>query len=302
MIQGNSRPSPTGNMGRGILWMIFAALNFTLLDAIAKYLAQTYPVTEIVWARFTFNTILVAVILNRRLPHLLATARVGHQVLRSMLVLVFTGVLFLSLKHLPLADVSAIIFLTPLIVALLSMRLLGERVDSRTIACVFVGFAGALVVIHPTGDAFHAVAAVPLTGAFLYALYQISTRVLSRTDSVLTTFIYSSLVASLGASALVPFVWVEPDVEGWTFMILMGGLGAAAQFSLIKALTLAPAATVSQFGYVSLIWAIVLGFVMFDDIPNATTLIGALIIVGSGFYIFRREHGLAHRVVPVAAP
>ena len=293
MALRNFRLSHLGNTGRGILWMIFAALGFTLLDAIAKHLSQTYPVPQIVWARFTFNTILVAIIFNKRLPGLMATAHVGHQVLRSLLVLVFTGVLFLALKHLPLADVSAIIFLTPLIVALLSMPLLGERVDPRTIASVFVGFAGAVIIIRPTSDAFQIVAFIPLTAALMYALYQVSTRVLSRTDSVLTTFAYSSLVAALGASTIVPFLWVAPSPEGWTLMMLMGGLGAVAQFALIKALTLAPAATVSPFGYVSLVWAIVLGFVIFGEIPSAAMLVGALIIVGSGLYIFRREHGAA---------
>lgn len=301
MTPGHSSHAPAST-GRGVLWMIFAALNFTLLDAIAKYLAQSYPVTEVVWARFTFNTILVAIILHKKLPQLLTDARVGHQVFRSILVLVFTGVLFLSLKYLPLADVSAIIFLTPLIVALLSMPLLGERVDPRTIASVFVGFAGALIVIRPTGETFQIVALIPLTGAFLYALYQISTRVLSRTDSVLTTFVYSSLIATLGASAVVPFVWVSPDLDGWSLMIATGVLGALAQFALIKALTLAPAATVSPFGYVSLVWAIVLGFLIFGEIPNATTVIGALIIAGSGLYIFRREHGRERRAIPGPTP
>ena len=128
-----------------------------------------------------------------------------------------------------------------------------------------------------------------LGAAFISSIHQIMIRILSREDSALTTLIYTPLVGALASSVALLFFWVAPDLEGWLLMALMGTLGVASQFGIIKAFEAAPAATVSPFMYSILIWAGIYGIAVFGDIPDAWTLLGAAIIVASGLYIFHRE-------------
>ena len=269
--------------------MLLTTLMFVTLDALAKQLSQSYPVLQVVWARYVFHALLIVVWLRRRLPGSLRSERPVLQLLRSLLILVTTGVFFSALRFMPLADASAVMFVAPLIVTALSLPLLGEYVGPRRWASVVVGFAGALIVIRPGGGALGPVALLPLAAACGYALYQITTRILSRSDQALTTLAYTALVGTLATSAAVPFVWVTPAPADWLAMVALGVFGGLGHFALIKALSSAPAAMVTPFGYTSLLWATAFGYVMFGDLPDRWTVIGALIIAGSGLYIFHRE-------------
>ena len=275
----------------GILWMLVSTLLFNLLNASIKALALHYPVMELVWARLVVNVVVLALMFHRRLPAVLATPRPGAQLGRSLILFVITVLIFTSLHLMPLADYTAIMFLAPIFTTALSMPLLGERVGRRRWAAVVVGFLGALVVVRPGLGVADAAALVPMAAAALLALYYISTRWLSRTDSATTTLFYTPLVGAVAASVAVPFVWVSPDALGALAMVGIGIVGMAAHFSLIKAFTAAPAATVAPFNYVNLIWATSLGFAVFGDLPDAGTLLGAAIIALSGLYILRLETG-----------
>ncbi len=282
--------SATSDIRRGVFWMLLTMLLFVSLDATVKLLVQTYPVPQVAWARFFFHVILLAAILGRRLPATLVTRRRGLQLLRSLLLMVTTLQFFGGLYFLPLADMTAVMQSAPLIVTALSMALLGEYVGVRRWVAVAVGFAGALVIIRPGGDAMQLAVLLPLGAATTFALYQIATRVLSRSDSTLTTFLYTPLLGAFALSAAVPFFWVTPDFEGWALMALTGLLGGAGHFTMIRAFTCAPAATVSPFGYSALIWAALFGLMLFNEFPDVWTITGALIIVASGLYVLHREH------------
>lgn len=275
---------------RGVAWMMLTMLLFVSMDAVVKHLLLSYPVPQVAWGRFFFHLLLLAVVLGRRLPAKLATGRRGLQLVRSGLLMVTTLQFFAGLYFLPLAEMTAIIQSAPVIVTALSLPLLGEHVGVRRWLGVAAGFTGALIIAGPGFEAVQLAAFLPLGAATTFALYQISTRVLSRTDGTLNTLLYTPLIGTAVLTALLPFFWVMPDAGGWALMALTGLLGGLGHFTMIRAFTCAPAATVSPFGYTGLIWAALFGIVLFDDIPNAWTIAGAAVIVGSGLYILHREH------------
>lgn len=282
---------------RGILWMLLTILLFVSMDTTAKYLAESYPVPQVVWARYVFHVVLVVLLLHRRVPRLLRSGRLALQVLRSLLLVATTGCFFVALSLMPLADASAMMLVAPLVVTGLSVPLLGEPVGIRRWCAVGVGFLGALIILKPGAGLFDWAALLPLLAAALYALYQIATRLLSRSDAPETTILYTGLAGAVVASAIVPWYWKAPDLEGWAVMAVVGTLGGISQFGLIKAFQAAPAAIVSPFGYSNMIWATLFGFVIFGDFPHWTTLAGAVVLIASGLYVWYRERvreGLIH--------
>ena len=282
-------PPPHGDTRRGILWMLLTFLLFASLNATAKQLTLSYPVGQVVWARFTFHVLVVALLLGPRVRHVMVSGRLGLQVGRSLLMLFTSTMFFTGLSLIPLAESSAIMFVTPILVTVLSVPLLGERVGPWRWAGVGAGFAGAIVIIRPGMGVLHLAALLPLGAAFGHAFYQIATRELSRTDQALTTLFYTPLAGFAATSAVVPFLWVKPDLEGWLLMTLLGLLGGFGHFALIKALTAAPVAIVAPFGYTNLIWATAYGYILFGDLPDGWTVTGAIVIVLSGLLIFYRE-------------
>jgi drug/metabolite transporter (DMT)-like permease len=276
--------------GRGLILMLGATLMFVSLDALAKYLSQSYPVPQVVWARYAALVVLLVLYLGRRLPGVLRTRRLGLQVWRAVALLLTTGLFFSALSFLPLADATAIMFVAPILVTALSMPLLGERVGPRRWASIVVGFGGALMIIRPGTAAMDPAALLVLAAATCYALYQIMTRRLSRSDPPMTTLFYSAIVGAVLASVTIPFEWVAPRSLGdGLALATLGVFGGLGHFLLIKAFDAAPAATISGFGYFTLIWATLVGFVLFGDLPDLWTVLGALVIAGSGLYILHRE-------------
>ena len=274
---------------QGILWMLFTTLVFVAMDAIAKYLSQTYPVPQITWARYTFHAVALVVLLRHRLPALMRTRRLGLQIVRSFFLFCATVLAFFALRLMPLADVVAIWSITPILVTALSVPLLSERVGPRRWAGVTAGFAGALIIIRPGLGVMQIAALLPVGAAVAIAFYHLSTRALSGTDTSLTTIVYTVSVGLVVTTGAIPFYWVTPDAPAWTLMVVLGLLGVIGHFSLIKSFEVAPAATVIPYTYTNLIWATVVGFVLFGDLPDLGTVIGAGVIVGSGLYIFHRE-------------
>ena len=278
-----------GNARRGIAWMLFCILIATLMDATSKYLSQFYPVLQIVWARYFFQAVLVFVVLGSRLPRLARTRRLGMQLLRSAFLLAASIFFLFGLRSIPLADGSAILFLAPLIVTALSAPLLKERVGPRRWMAVFVGLIGALVIVRPGVGVMQTAALFPVGTAIMYSFYMIATRHLSHTDSAVTTLIYTACVGTVVMSGIVPFVWSAPDTKGWILMVMLGCLGGVCHFALIKAFEAAAASVVTPFEYSRLIWATLLGFLIFGDLPDGWTIMGAVLIVAAGLYVYHRE-------------
>ncbi len=289
MDRSLSLTSANHSPGRGILWMLATMALFVALDTVAKYMSQSFPVLQIVWARYFFHILILGFMLAPRLPRMLRTQRLGLQVVRSIFLLGATGFFFSAISFMPLASASAIMFVSPLLVTALSMPLLGEKVGPHRWASVVVGFIGAIVIIRPGSEAMDPAALLALGAACSYSLYQITTRRLAGVDAPLTTLAYSASVGALVSSLGVPLVWVTPGLADWAGLVMLGVLGGIGHFTLIKSFENAPAATVTPFGYTSLIWATLFGFAVFGDLPDSWTVVGALIIAASGLYIVHRE-------------
>ncbi len=181
---------------RGISWMLLVMLMFASMDALAKYLTQFYPVPQVVWARYSAHVLLLALLLNRRLPALMVTRHLKLQLLRSLLLFLTTGLFFTGLSYLALVEASVIMFLSPLIVTALAAPLLGEKIGPRRWAGVVVGFIGVMIIIRPGSDSLQWAAIFPLAAACTYALYQVATRRLARSDPAISIW-FSSPMSSL---------------------------------------------------------------------------------------------------------
>ena len=277
------------NVRRGILWMLATTVFFVSLDATAKYLSRSYPVVEIVWARYLFHAIFAMAWAGARLPTALRRARFGMQSLRGLFLVGTTVLYFLAIRTIPLADATSIMFLSPILVTALSVPLLREHVGLRRWLGVAVGLAGGLIIVRPGAGVIGLAALFAVASAAINALYQITTRLLSRTDQPIATNIYSAAVGTAVASLGLPFAWIMPDLRTWLLMAFAGLCGAIGHYCMIKAYGAAPAAVVAPIGYAGLIWSTVYGYALFGDLPDHWTVIGALIIVGSGLYIFYRE-------------
>ena len=277
------------NIRRGILWMLATSVFFVSLDATAKYLTSSLPVVEIVWGRYLFHTIFALLWAGPRLTTVMRHARYGMQFLRGFFLVLTTVLYFIAIRTMPLADGTSIMFLSPIVVTALSVPLLGEKVGMRRWIGVAVGFTGAVIIVRPGVGVIQFSALIAIVAAVINALYQIATRVLSRTDRPLMTNLASAIVGTAAAALGLPFVWVTPDLQGWLLMAVAGFCGVVGHYCMIKSLEAAPAAAVVPFTYVGLIWSTGYGYILWGDLPDVWTIVGALIIVGSGLYIFYRE-------------
>ena len=265
--------------------MLLATVCFGCLDTLSKYLVAYYPASSLVWIRYTLQTVaLAAIFLPRMRLRLVRTTAPGVQLVRG-LMLVLSSVLFVvSLNHMQIAEVASIVFLAPIIVAIASGPLLGERVSPRTWLALAGGFTGVLLIIRPGGDAFTAWALLPLCCAFMFAGYQILTRKLAGHDDPVTTLFYPGAIAVLA----IPLVYsgsiaaLPADPLHASMIIAIGILGAVGHFLLIRAHGLAPATILSPFGYAQLMVVITLGWLVFGQLPDGIALTGIALIAGSG--------------------
>lgn len=279
----------------GIALMCGAVACFSGLDTSAKYLNTRMETLEVVWARYTGAFLLAFIVSNPvSRPDLMRTTRPGLQIVRSALLLFSTILGFFALKYLRLDQTMTILFSTPFFVAVLSGPFLGEWVGWRRWTAIGFGFVGVLVVIRPGLGGIHPAALLSVIGAMLYALYNISTRLLARTDSTHTTLFYSNLVGALALLPVLPAVWTTPtDPLVIGLMVLIGALGSFGHYLLIVAIRLAPPMILSPFIYTQLVWSMALGYLVFGDVPDRWTLVGSAIVVSSGLYMLYREQKLA---------
>jgi drug/metabolite transporter (DMT)-like permease len=195
----------------------------------------------------------------------------------------------LAFSLLPLADVHAVGAVSPLVVVALSVPFLGERVGWRRWAAVVVGFLGVLIIVRPGITAIHPATLITLVAATLWAAYQVMVRLASRVDSRETTSLWTALVG-LGASSLVGATsWVWPTPVGWALLVAVALLGAYAHITLINALCMTEPSLLQPFSFTLFVWAIVVGYALFGDVPDRWTLAGASLIIGSGLYAWHRE-------------
>lgn len=271
---------------RAIAFMLCTVLCFAVLETTAKYLTRHYPVPQVVWGRYTIHMLLMLVLLGPRMRlDLVRTAQPFSQLARATLLLGSTLCNFGAVSVLPLAEVKAITFVSPLLVTVFAVWLLRERVTRDKWIAVMVGFAGTLFIVRPGSSMLSPAATLALGSALCYSLYQIMTRRLSDDENPMVTLFYTALVGFVAMSLFAPLISRPVTLPHLALFILVGTMGALGHYLLIRALELERASTLSPIGYLQLLWVTLLGFFVFGDLPDVHAVLGMLIIVGSGLYV-----------------
>jgi drug/metabolite transporter (DMT)-like permease len=277
---------------RGIALILAALLLFALLDATSKHLSQTYSVPLLVWARYTFHFLMMLLFLAPSMRwKLVATKRPLLQAVRGGLLVAVTGFAMAAFRIMPLAETTALLFVTPLFVALLAGPLLGERVGRRRWLAIVAGFVGTLLIARPGSSLSLIGIVLTLAAAGCYSLYQIQTRLLSPTENTFTMLFYTALMGTLMMTVGLPWFWSGPLPSLLDALLIasLGIYGGTGHFLLIRAFRHAPASTLSSFQYSQLIWATLLGWLFYDQLPDAPSLVGMSIIAGSGLAVALAE-------------
>jgi len=289
----------SGSSSRGIAVMICGTALLIGNDAASKYLTETFPVGQVICLR-------QAAALLAMVPYIVwvsggASLRVhawGRQIARGTMLAVSSGLMVTGLSLLPLATVTAITFVGPIFVALLSASMLGERVSAARWFAIAVGFAGVLIAVRPTSAAFEWALLIPLATAFASSVRDIMSRQLSRTDSSISILFVSTGIVMLAGLMTLPFGWepVSWSAAGW--FLVAGTLHAAANFLMIEAFRLGQAAMIAPFRYTSLLWALLIGFAVWGDIPDPWIMAGAAVIVAGGVLMLRSETSTSRSPAP----
>ena len=274
----------------GIIWHMAGMVLFASMDGVSKHLVTALPVVEILWVRYGFF-LLFGLALALRLEGWAAfkTKVPMLQVTRGLALVAEIALITYAFRYLKLVDAHVMAALAPLMVMALAVPMLGERVGIRRWAAVSVGFLGVLIILRPGLAVIDPVQLVPLLGAGCFAFYLVLTRMAARHDSIGTSTLYTGLVGFVVLSVVAPLDWRTPSNEEWGWLFLASLLGIGAHVSLIKALSLSEASMLQPFNYTMLVWATLIGFLVFDDLPDGFTTLGAGVIVASGLYAWYRE-------------
>ncbi len=278
------------NIGLAIALMVTAVSCFSLIDVTAKLLIGDISVYQILWVRFVVFVALFGLYVPPwRWPALVAGPRLGLLVLRGGIPIFAAGAFFVALKSMELADATAIFFASPFFLTALSVPLLGERVGLHRWFAVILGFSGVLIVIQPGAGAFGLIGFLPLGAALFYSLFQLMTRYLAGQVQPQATLFFTGMVGMVVTAVPAIIFWVWPSPLQWALLVAGGAVNICIHFLLIQAFARAPAPVLSPFNYMQIFAAVILGYLVFGDIPGLTTFIGVAFIVAAGLYMVRRE-------------
>ena len=273
----------------GILFAIFAYFSFSLLDATQKTLVIYYSVFQLLIIKYFF-VLLLSLIESRRKKNIFfyKSKNIKMQIFRSILSVVESGFFVLSFKYLSLADAHSVGSLAPVIVVALSAIILKERVSTKTWVAIFIGFIGVLIILRPTSSIFDPKALLPLVAAFGLGLYQVITKKVSEYDPAEVSLFYTSVVGIIMMSFLASSFWKPIDSSSYILFLAIGVFFSMGIYLQIIALSKARASIVQPFHYTLIFWAIILGYIFYEDIPDFFTIIGALIITISGIFVLNQ--------------
>ena len=286
----------------GITFMVSGTMIVPVMDAIAKILGEHLSPLQVTWGRFFFQFLLMGIaIIVLYGPGLLRPKRPVVHAMRGVLLAIATSFFFFSLLYLPLADAIAIFFVQPMMLTLLSSLFLGESIGWHRKSAVVAGFLGALLIIQPGSDSFTLAALLPMGAALFFSGYLVVTRSVANIDHPLTMQFASGIGATIALSlALFPGTLLSDPVWGaqfpstieWGYLTAIGFIAAVGHLLVVIAVNRAPASVLAPFGYVEIIAATALGWLIFGDWPDALSWIGIAIIIASGLYVFVREQRL----------
>ena len=272
----------------GILYAILAYFSFSLLDATQKTLVIYYSVFQLLLVKYFF-VLLLSLIESRRKKNIsfYKSKNIKMQIFRSILSVLESGFFVLSFKYLSLADTHSVGSLAPVIVVALSAIILKEKVSTKTWVAIFIGFIGVLIILRPTSSIFDPKALLPLVAAFVLGLYQVITKKVSEYDATEVSLFYTSVVGIIIMSFLALSFWRPIDSSSYILFLAIGVFFSSGIYLQIIALSKSRASIIQPFHYTLIFWAIILGYIFYDDIPDFFTIIGALIITASGIFVIK---------------
>jgi drug/metabolite transporter (DMT)-like permease len=282
-------------LGNGIFWMLTGTALFAFNDALGKWLVAQYPIGVVLLLRSVTGLVLLAPLIRRQgLRALIAVERPGLHLLRLAFIIIEIILFYTAVREMPLADVMTIYLAAPLFVTALSVPILGETVGIRRWSAVIVGFIGVLIVMQPSGAAFSLPAIAAFGGSLAFAITMIQTRQLRGAGGP-TLITLQCVATGLAGAVSACFAFRMPDGVDLLLIAMLGIASTVAHIMINHALRLSPAAVVVPFQYTSIIWAVLLGYLIWGDMPTYAMGLGTAIIIASGLYVFRREQTVLQR-------
>lgn len=275
--------------------MAAVALVFATHDTLSKILISSLPVIFVAWVRYFIHSGLVtAVIVAGKGPKVFRSKRPWLHFLRACCLLADSLTFLYGLTHVPIAESTALVFLAPAFVTILSPLLFGIKASRYQWLSVIIGFCGVLIIINPGSDSFSTWMLFPLATAFFFALYQMLTQLAGETDSPSVCSLYVGVFCTAILSVVVPFFWAEPSAYQWLLLAALGSLGLCAHFLMAKAYRYASSTALAPLGYLQIIFATFYGVVLFGNYPVMTSIFGMALIFVSGLLVYaRRSPGLS---------
>lgn len=276
---------------QGTILFLTALFIFAVSDATAKYMSAFFAVPLLAWARYVtqlvFMLVVTAPVTGRAI---VCTSRPWLMIFRAVMQVSSTVFVLMALQILPLAETTALVFITPLLVALLAGPLLGEKLRLGSWLATLMGFAGALLIVRPGGAMAGVGVAYSLGAALCYSMYQILTRKLAASEPPMRQLFYIALVGTVCMSCALPFFWtgIMPSPGHALLILSLGFYGGAGHFLLISAFHQTPASSLSPMLYFQLVWAMLLGWIVFGHLPDLLSVAGILIISVSGLSLALR--------------
>lgn len=276
------------------MWLMAAvALVFASHDAISKTLILSLPVIFVAWARYLIHTLIVTTVLLRtKREKVFHTKRPWLHLLRALCLLGDSLTFLFGLTHVPIAESTALVFLAPAFVTILSPLLFGIRADRLQWVSVVVGFIGVLVIINPASESFSLWMLFPLASAFFFAIYQLLTQLAGESDSPSVCSFYVGIFCTVIMSVVVPFFWAEPGFLQWILLLGLGTLGLCAHFLMAKSYRYASSTTLAPLGYLQIIFATVYGVLLFNGYPVMSSVVGMALIVLSGLLVYGKRRSV----------
>lgn len=265
---------------KGVLLMLGGLALFSILNGVVKAQAAIFPVNQIIFFRNAFGLISLVLLMQMMGGRALLATR--HPKAQFWQGFCFTGVLvfmFFAYQHMPLADATAISFLQPLLVVALSAPLLGEKVSPSRWIAVAIGLAGVMLMIQPSGNGSFIGAASAGIATLFSAICLLQQRFLSRDEETLTIVFYTMLFSSLIVLPSLFWFWVQPTLWQLAGLIAMGLASGFCQYVTTRAVFFAPVASVAPIKYTAMVWAILIGYLWFGDVPTLWVLIGSLVVI-----------------------
>ena len=270
----------------GIALIVTAMLVVPFMDAIAKLLSVRYPILQLVWARFFFQFLVVTPLAFwRHGPTAFVTKQPFLQVGRGLFLLGATVCFWAAIKYIPLADAIALLFFDAVIIVALSALVLREQVPASRWFAAGLGLIGVLMIVRPGFEAFHWASLLALAASVFFSMFILSNRLLAREVAPLVGLSYQSVGGFLVMTATIPFVWVVPTTTDLTLMLAIGLTGAVGHMLLIRAFEFADASLLAPYLYAEIIMQVVLGYWLFNDLPDVWAWLGIVLIIIVGIFL-----------------